>query len=82
MPDLQKQIDGNKIFVCERNFKPEYILTCKYLPFMCALNYVHKYIQGPVVQSWVSANPGVNLTHCLVSVFLFLRFFQSFRNQN
>ncbi len=37
--DLQKQIDGNKTFLCERHFKPECILTCKYLylHFMHAL---------------------------------------------
>ena len=39
--DLQKQIDGNKIFVCERHFKRECILTCKYLPFMRAVMFIN-----------------------------------------
>ena len=35
--DLQKQIDGNKIFLCERHFKPDCIFTCEYLHFMHCL---------------------------------------------
>ena len=38
--DLQKQIDGNKVFLCERHFKQECILTRKYLHFMHALHYL------------------------------------------
>ena len=43
-PDLQKQIDGNKIFICEHHFKPECILTCKYLPFIHALLFINMYV--------------------------------------
>ena len=43
-PDLQKQIDGNKIFICERHFKAECILTCKYLPFIYARTIVYIYV--------------------------------------
>ena len=28
-PELKKSIDRNNIHICERHFKPEYILTCE-----------------------------------------------------
>ena len=37
---------------------------------------------GPVVQSWVSANPGLTFYSILVCVFLNVCSFQNFRKQN
>ena len=39
-PDLKMRIEKNKIFICERHFKAECILTGKLLFVWCSVNYL------------------------------------------
>ena len=46
-PDLKKRIEANNIFVCERHFKPESILTSKFLAVVRTVDYLHIDIVAP-----------------------------------
>ena len=41
--ELKQRIEANNIFICERHFKPECILTSKFVPrmFSCAIYIIH-----------------------------------------